>query len=128
MDTVFHSYRPLAGDIATRDKGSLLAYEGGGASTFGIIGAQDRGNLFISAKDDVYTDMIVGVHQRPGDLKVNVCKQKALNNIRSATKSISEGIVPPLELTLDGAVEYIQVRLMRNYKRSKIVFIGRRAC
>jgi hypothetical protein len=52
--------------------------------------------------------MIVGIHQRPGDLVVNVCKVKAVNNIRSATKSISEGIVPPIEIGLDQAVEYIQ--------------------
>jgi GTP-binding protein len=59
-------------------------------------------------QDDVYSGMIVGIHQRPGDLVVNVCKVKAVNNIRSATKSISEGIVPPIEIGLDQAVEYIQ--------------------
>jgi GTP-binding protein len=51
--------------------------------------------------------MIIGVHQRPGDLKVNICKTKALNNMRSAGKDNTVGIVPPLELTLDSAVEYI---------------------
>ena len=61
-----------------------------------------------SLQDDVYAGMIVGIHQRPGDLVVNVCKVKALNNIRSATKSISEGIIPPQEIGLDQAVEYIQ--------------------
>merc|ERR1719247_1812788 len=55
----------------------------------------------------VYKDMVVGVHQRPGDLRVNVCKQKQLTNMRSATKGIVEGVSPPLELTLDSAVEYI---------------------
>lgn len=52
--------------------------------------------------------MIVGVHQRPGDLRVNICKQKQLTNMRSATKGIVEGLSPALELTLDSAVEYIQ--------------------
>ncbi|CAM9280524.1 unnamed protein product [Choristocarpus tenellus] len=108
MDTIFNSYKPFAGDIEARDKGSLVAHEDGPATSFGIIGAQPRGMLMVSPKDDIYRDMIVGLHQRPGDLRVNVCKQKALNNIRSATKSISEGLVPPIEVNLDFAVEYIQ--------------------
>eukprot|EP00968_Pinguiococcus_pyrenoidosus_P017470 scaffold1741_cov262-Pinguiococcus_pyrenoidosus.AAC.23 len=108
IDSTFEGYRPWAGDIETREKGSLLAYETGTATTFGIIGAQDRGQMFIDPKTAVYKDMIVGIHQRPGDLKVNVCKTKALNNIRSATKEVSDGVIPPVDLTLDSAVEYIQ--------------------
>jgi GTP-binding protein len=83
MESSFNSYRPLCGPINPRDKGSLLAHSNGEATTFGIMGAQDRGDLFISPKAKVYEDMIVGVHQRPGDLAVNVCREKALNNIRS---------------------------------------------
>ena len=71
-------------------------------------GAQARGNLFISPKTEVYKDMIVGVHQRPGDLAVNVCKTKQLTNMRSATKGITEGLTPPIEMSLDSMVEYIQ--------------------
>eukprot|EP00903_Cladosiphon_okamuranus_P013278 g12379.t1 len=108
MDTIFDSYRPYAGDIDARDKGSLVAHENGVATPFGIAGAQSRGIMMISAKDDIYRDMIVGLHQRPGDLRVNVCKAKALNNIRSATKSISESVMVPMEVNLDMAVEYIQ--------------------
>ena len=107
IDTVFDSYKPDVGEIASRDKGSLLAYEGGEATSHGITGAQDRGQLFATPKTAVYKDMVVGVHQRPGDLRVNVCKQKQLTNMRSATKGIVEGLSPPLELTLDSAVEYI---------------------
>merc|ERR1719183_258789 len=107
IDTVFDSYKPNVGVIASRDKGSLLAYESGEATSYGITGAQDRGQLFCEPKTKVYKDMIVGVHQRPGDLRVNVCKQKQLTNMRSATKGIVEGLSPPLELTLDSAVEYI---------------------
>lgn len=107
MESSFSSYRPACGEINPRDKGSLLAFSSGDATTFGIIGAQDRGELFISPKTKVYEDMIVGVHQRPGDLAVNVCKEKALTNMRSATKEKTEGIKTPLELTLDSAVEYI---------------------
>mmetsp|Transcript_16364 Transcript_16364/g.53272 ORF Transcript_16364/g.53272 Transcript_16364/m.53272 type:complete len:661 (+) Transcript_16364:57-2039(+) len=107
IDSNFDSYRPYAGDIGNKDKGSLLAFENGEATSNGLLGAQDRGQLFASPKTSVYKDMIVGVHQRPGDLRVNVCKQKQLTNMRSANKGIVEGLSPPLELTLDSAVEYI---------------------
>lgn len=70
------------GDIEARDKGSLVAHENGVATPFGIAGAQSRGIMMISAKDDIYRDMIVGLHQRPGDLRVNICKvRKVLNEI-----------------------------------------------
>ncbi len=108
LNMIFNSYKKCVGSIEVREKGSLLETETGIASTFGILSAQDRGGLFCSPKDAVYKDMILGVHQRPGDLHVNICKVKALNNIRVATKSITEGVVEPLELTLDGAIEYVQ--------------------
>jgi GTP-binding protein len=76
LDTIFDSYRPVVGAITQREKGSLLAFEDGATNPFGIIGAQDRGRLFIGPKTDVYKDMIIGVHQRPGDLAVNICKTK----------------------------------------------------
>ncbi|CAN0442978.1 unnamed protein product, partial [Ectocarpus sp. 8 AP-2014] len=84
------------------------AHENGVATPFGIAGAQSRGVMMVSAKDEIYRDMIIGLHQRPGDLRVNICKAKALNNIRSATKSISESVTVPMEVNLDMAVEYIQ--------------------
>jgi len=107
IDSNFDSYREFAGEIEPRDKGSLLAFEDGEATSHGLLGAQDRGQLFATPKTAVYKDMVVGVHQRPGDLRVNVCKLKQLTNMRSATKGIVEGLSPPLELTLDSAVEYI---------------------
>ena len=64
------------GAISQREKGSLLAFEEGTANAFGIAAAQERGLLFIEPKDEVFKDMIIGVHQRPGDLPVNVCKTK----------------------------------------------------
>lgn len=64
----------LSGDIEARDKGSLIAHENGVATPFGITGAQSRGVMMVSPKDDIYRDMIVGLHQRPGDLRVNICK------------------------------------------------------
>jgi GTP-binding protein len=108
LDTVFDSYRPVVGSIEQREKGSLLAFEDGTANPFGIAGAQDRGRLFIGPKTEVYKDMIIGVHQRPGDLAVNVCKTKALTNMRAAGSDDTVKLTPPLELNLDIAVEYIQ--------------------
>ena len=84
LDTIFDSYRPSVGVISQREKGSLLAFEDGSANPFGLAGAQDRGRMFIDAKTEVYKDMIIGVHQRPGDLAVNVCKTKALTNMRAS--------------------------------------------
>ena len=111
LDTIFDSYRPSVGAISQREKGSLLAFEDGTANPFGIAGAQDRGRMFIDPKTEVYKDMIIGVHQRPGDLAVNVCKTKALTNMRASGSDDAIKMVPPLELNLDIAVEYIQVCL-----------------
>lgn len=72
LDTQFDSYRPHAGVISQREKGSLLATETGVSNPYGIAGMQDRGRMYISPKDEVYKDMIIGVHQRPGDLHVSL--------------------------------------------------------
>ncbi|KAL7506911.1 hypothetical protein ACHAXN_006696 [Cyclotella atomus] len=108
IDAVFDSYRPkIKGDIQSRDKGSLLAFEDGIITSFGLENAQDRGKLFVTAGEETYKNMIVGIHQRPNDLAVNVCKTKALTNMRSATKGITVGITAPIEMSLDSCVEYI---------------------
>jgi GTP-binding protein len=108
IDSVFDSYKPLVKDeIQGRDKGSLLAFADGTITTFGMEGAQTRGQLMNGAGDEIYKGMIIGIHQRPGDLEVNVCKTKALTNMRSATKGITTGIVAPIEMSLDACVEYI---------------------
>jgi GTP-binding protein len=108
IDSVFDSYRPkIPGEIQARDKGSLLAFADGPATTFGIEGAQERGRMMIAPAEEVYKGMIVGIHQRPGDLEVNVCKTKALTNMRSANKGITTGIVAPIEMSLDSCVEYL---------------------
>jgi len=108
IDAVFDSYRPKIDEaILSRDKGSLLAFSDGSTTPFGLEGAQDRGKLFVGSQTDVYKGMIVGIHQRPGDLEVNVCKTKALTNMRSANKGITVGITAPLETDLDTCVEYI---------------------
>mmetsp|Transcript_5421 Transcript_5421/g.8347 ORF Transcript_5421/g.8347 Transcript_5421/m.8347 type:complete len:672 (-) Transcript_5421:205-2220(-) len=108
IDSIFDSYRPkIPVEIQGRDKGSLLAFADGSVTSFGLEGAQDRGKLFAKPGDEVYKRMIIGIHQRPGDLEVNVCKQKQLTNMRSANKGITTGIVAPIEMSLDACVEYL---------------------
>mmetsp|Transcript_43268 Transcript_43268/g.79156 ORF Transcript_43268/g.79156 Transcript_43268/m.79156 type:complete len:670 (+) Transcript_43268:151-2160(+) len=108
IDAVFDSYRPrIKGDIQARDKGSLLAFSAGTITSFGCENSQDRGKLFVESGTETYTNMIVGIHQRPGDLAVNVCKTKALTNMRSANKGITIGITAPIVLSLDASVEYL---------------------
>lgn len=74
----------IEGDIEARDKGSLIAHESGAATPFGIAGAQSRGVMMVSAKDEIYRDMIIGLHQRPGDLRVNICKVR-MRSVRICT-------------------------------------------
>ena len=107
LDSVFHNYLPFAGEIECRDKGSLIAFEDGTVTPHGIVGAQDRGSMFVPPRIEVYKDMIIGIHQRPGDLKVNICKQKALTNMRAASKDNTVSLTPPIDLSLDAMVEYI---------------------
>jgi len=108
IDSVFDSYKPLIkGEIQKSDKGSLLAFSDGTVTSFGCENGQERGRLMCKAGDDVYKGMVIGIHQRPTDLEVNVCKTKALTNMRSATKGITIGITAPMVLSLDDCVEYL---------------------
>jgi len=107
-DSVFDSYRPkFKGDIEGREKGSLLAFSDGTVTSFGLEGAQDRGKLFATPGDEVYKGMIIGIHQRPGDLEVNICKLKQLTNMRSANKGIDVGLKGSVDMSLDQCVEYL---------------------
>ncbi|HUW14567.1 MAG TPA: translational GTPase TypA [Anaerolineae bacterium] len=107
MDTIFDGYGPVAGPINARQRGSLVAWEAGVATTFGLKNAEERGKLFIGPGTEVYGGMVVGEHQRPGDLDVNVCKTKHLTNMRSSTKDIEIRLSPPQEMSLDMCVEYL---------------------
>jgi len=110
IDSVFDSYRTaIKGDISGRTKGSLLSFADGTITPFGMEGAQERGNLMVGPGTEVYKGMIIGIHQRPGDLEVNVCKAKALTNMRSANKGITTGITAPIDMSLDACVEYLGV-------------------
>ena len=107
MNTLFIGYEPLAGEISTRTNGSLIASEAGTATTYGLHGAQERGQLFITPTMEIYEGMIVGQHIRDRDLEVNVCRRKHLTNIRSSTAEEALRLEAPRVLSLDDAIEYI---------------------
>ena len=108
MSTTFTGYRPYAGDFGERDRGNLLSFETGTTSPFALAKIQDRGALFSKPGDEVYEDQIIGINAKAGDLKVNACKTKQLTNMRSAGADDKSNVVPPMQLTLEDAVEYIQ--------------------
>jgi GTP-binding protein len=107
MHTLFHEYLPMAGKMNTRATGSLVSWETGLTTTFGLKNAEERGTLFVSPGLEVYEGMVVGEHQRPGDLTVNVCKKKHLTNMRSSNRDIDVRLTPPRQLSLDEAIEYL---------------------
>ncbi|MDH5506366.1 MAG: translational GTPase TypA [Anaerolineae bacterium] len=107
INTIFNGYDKAAGAIRSRSRGSLVAWETGSANTFGLKNAEERGILFITPGTDVYQGMVVGEHQRPGDLDVNVCKTKQLNNIRNQIREIDVRLSPPRLMSLDEAIEYL---------------------
>ena len=107
MNTLFHDYLPLAGKIEERATGSLVAWEAGVATTFGLKNAEERGSLFIEPGVEVYEGMVVGQQPRSGDLSVNVAKKKHLTNIRSSNREIDVRLSPPRRMSLDEAIEYL---------------------
>lgn len=107
MNTLFHGYGPLAGPIQSRGTSSIVAWEAGVSTSYGLKNAEERGVLFIGPGVDVYEGMVVGETQRGGDLPVNVCKKKHLTNMRSSNKDIEVRLTPPRDMSLDEAIEYL---------------------
>ncbi len=107
IHALFFGYHPLVGDITTRDHGSLVAWESGPTSSYGLKNAEDRGSLFIGPGVEVYEGMVVGQHIRDTDLTVNVCKKKHLTNVRSSTSDIAVRLTPPRNMSLDDCIEYL---------------------
>ena len=107
MNTLFDSYGPDAGPIASRTNGSLVAFEDGTATTFGLTQAQERGQLFIGPGVEVYEGMVVGEHARERDLEVNVARKRHLTNMRSSTSEITVRLDGVRDLSLDDAIEFL---------------------
>ena len=108
MSTTFAGYKPYAGAFAGRDRGNLLSSSTGTVTGHALKSVQERGQLFAVPGDEVYENQIIGINAKAGDLKVNACKTKALTNMRSAGADEKSNVTPPMQLTLEDAVEYIQ--------------------
>ncbi|MGL5194794.1 MAG: translational GTPase TypA [Chroococcales cyanobacterium] len=107
MNHSFLDYRPLAGDIEARRNGVIIAFEEGAATFYSLKNAEDRGVFFITPGTKVYKGMIVGEHNRPQDLDLNVAKTKQLSNVRSSTGDELVQLQAPVEMSLERALEYI---------------------
>ena len=108
MSSVFEKYEPVKGDIPHRNFGALVCHETGTSSSYGLFYAQERGTLFLGAGQEVYMGMICGQHARPGDLVVNVCRQKHVTNMRNASASEDAlRLISVHPLTLEECLEFI---------------------
>src|SRR5690348_15539133 len=107
MASLLLGYEPWLGSIGTSRNGALVASEAGVAVTYGLSNAQNRGQTFIEPGTPVYEGMVVGLHIRPGDLVVNVCKEKKMTNIRSSTSDIAVRLSPVVKLSLEQSLDFI---------------------
>ena len=107
MASTLDSSAPVKGEISRRLTGSLVAFETGETTAYGIGGVQDRGSMFIGPGVEVYAGMIVGQCNRNEDMAVNVCKKKQLTNMRAAGSDAAIRLVPPTVLSLEQCMEYL---------------------
>ena len=107
MSSLLISYEPWMGKIGTTRMGALIASEQGVAMTYGLNNAQQRGDTFIEPGTPVYEGMIIGLNVRPMDMVVNVCKEKQKTNIRSSTSEIAVRLTPPIIMSLEQSLDFI---------------------
>src|SRR5438132_2313557 len=107
MSSLLVGYEPWIGKIGSTRMGALIASEVGVAMTYGLSNAQQRGDTFIEPGTPVYEGMIVGLNTRPADMVVNVCKEKQKSNMRASTAEISVRLTPPILLSLEQSLDFI---------------------
>ena len=107
LNTIFDDYAPYKGDIVFRKQGSLIAFEPGVSVAYGLFAAQQRGTLFIGPGEKVYAGMVVGMSYKPEDIELNVCKTKHLTNTRTSSSDEALVLTPPMVLSLEQALEFI---------------------
>jgi GTP-binding protein len=105
---VFEAYEPWHGDLRTRPSGSLVADRRGAATAYALLNLQERGELFIGPTTPVYEGMIVGENARSEDMDVNPTREKKLTNMRSANSEELVRLIPPRQLSLEQALEFIR--------------------
>src|SRR5437016_165150 len=108
MHSVFETYEPWAGDLRTRPTGSLVADRRGLTTSFALLNLQERGSMFTGPGVEVYEGMIVGENSRSEDMNVNPTKEKKQTNVRSETADVLVRLIPPRELSLEQALEFIR--------------------
>ncbi len=108
MNHIFDCYEPFKGEVQARTRGTIVAFENGKSITYGLYNAQDKGDLFIGPGVEVYEGMIVGLNSRNEDLAINVCKEKHLTNTRASGSDEALRLVPPIQMSLEKAIEFIQ--------------------
>ena len=107
MNTEFIGMEPVAGVVKNARSGAVVSAEGGIAVTNGLQNAQERGETFVEPQTSVYQGMIVGRHNRERDMDLNVCKERKMTNIRSATQEIVERLAPAVKFSLEEALSFI---------------------
>ena len=107
MSSMLIGYEPWMGKIGTTRMGALIASERGVAMTYGLNNAQQRGDTFIEPGTPVYEGMIIGLNVRPMDMVVNVCKEKQKTNVRSSTAEIAVRLTPPIIMSLEQSLDFI---------------------
>ena len=107
MNSIFDCYEPYKGEIQARTRGVLVAFEPGTSITYGLYNAQERGELLIGAGVEVYEGMIVGINSSNEDISINVCKEKHLTNTRASGSDDALRLVPPVQMSLEKAIEFI---------------------
>jgi len=107
MHHVFMGFEPFKGEVPERNRGSLVAFEDGETTTYGLYNVQERGELFVEPGVEVYRGMIVGVNSKSDDLDVNVCKKKHVTNMRAAGSDEALKLSPSVEMSLEQCLEFI---------------------
>ena len=108
MNSLFEGYIEWQGEIATRPTGSLVADRSGKATAYAIFNLQERGEIFVTPGTDLYEGMIIGENSRDNDLDVNIVKEKKLTNMRASTSDEAIRLVPPRNLNLEQAIEFVR--------------------
>jgi len=107
LSSIFLEYRPYCGEIPERARGALISMENGVASGYSIFNIQERGEMFIVPQTAVYVGMIIGIHAKENDLDVNPVKEKKLSNVRASGSDDAIRLVPPKELSLEQAMDFL---------------------
>ena len=107
MGSIGIGYRPWAGEFREQRNGALTASSAGTALTYGLAGAQERGTTFIEPGEEVYEGMVVGIQKRPGDIRVNVCREKKQSNVRSSTSDIAVRLTPASRQSLEQSLDFL---------------------